>query len=326
MACAVLLFSLFSNLIQSDSTSPWPFQHVDKAAKLSNSAITSVYMDQYDYVWLGTWDGLNRYDGSSIKVYKPDPFLKGTISNNVVRDFLEDGKGNLWIVTHLGINKHNRTTNSFQIYLDSLTDIPFLEYNIRACIGTDSSVWISLIGKGISRYSYKEDMFIPVVFQGIDAKWLSSVINLGQHDGLQYLLGSDGRLVCTVNNRLVYSKKIIDGNTLTFHKFIRVDQRYFLAVVNTHKQLLLYNLDDIERAPDKITLGPVSVSSLSENLNHTAIWLGSESGDIYKITPGYKGFIATSMNSYFPTFSKARIKILCYRGNKTGRCMGRHGW
>src|SRR5688572_25648802 len=195
MFFSLLIFTLFGNLIQGDSTSPWPFQHVDKAAKLSNSAITSVYMDQYDYVWLGTWDGLNRYDGTSIKVYKPDPFLKGTISNNVIRDFLEDGKGNLWVVTHLGINKYNRTTNSFEIYLDSLTDIPFLEYNIRACIGSDSSVWISLIGKGISKYSSDKNKFIPQEFQGIDSNWLTSVVDLGHHNGLQYLLGADGKLI-----------------------------------------------------------------------------------------------------------------------------------
>ena len=90
MSC-ILLFTLFTNLIQGDNASPWPFQHVDKRAKLSNSAITSVYMDRYDHVWLGTWDGLDRYDGSTIKVYKPDPFLKGAISNNVIRNFLEDG-------------------------------------------------------------------------------------------------------------------------------------------------------------------------------------------------------------------------------------------
>ncbi len=316
MSFAILLFTLFGNLIQSDSTSPWPYQHVDKAAKLSNSAITSVYMDRYDYVWLGTWDGLNRYDGSSIKVYKPDPFLKGTISNNVIRDFLEDGRGDLWVVTHLGINKYNRAKNSFQIYLDSLTDIPFLEYNIRACIGADSSIWISLIGKGISRYSRNEDMFVPVNFQGIEAHWLTSVVDLGQHNGLQYLLGSDGKLICTVNNRLVFSKKLSDYNALSYHKFLRVGQRYFLAVSNSDKQLLLYNLADIEKEPDRIALTNISVSSLSENLNHSAIWLGSESGDIFKITPHASGFSAKSMNSFFPAFSKARIKILSIKETK----------
>ena len=215
MFSALLIFTLFGNLIQGDSTSPWPFQHVDKAAKLSNSAITSVYMDRYDYVWLGTWDGLNRYDGSSIKVYKPDPFVKGTISNNVIRDFLEDGRGDFWVVTHQGINRYNRTTNTFQVYLDSLNDIPFLEYNIRACIGSDSSVWVSLTGKGISRYSHETDQFIPVHLQGLDAYWLTSIVDLGQRDGLQYLLGRDGKLACTVNDRLVFSKQLIDEHALS---------------------------------------------------------------------------------------------------------------
>ncbi len=316
MHCVLLFFALFGNLIQSDSTTPWPYQHVDKTSRISNSAITSVYMDQYDYVWLGTWDGLNRYDGSSIKVYKPDPFIKGAISNNVIRDFLEDGKGNLWVVTHQGINKYNRTTNSFQSYFNSQTDIPILEYNIRACIGSDSSVWISLAGKGISRYSQKDDKFIPVKFEGVDTEWLSTVVDLSQHDGLQYFLGNDGKLICTANNRLVFIKELNGEKTPAFHKFLRINNHYFLAIVNAEKQLLFFDLSDIENDPDKIGLGNVSVSSLSENINHTAIWVGSESGDIFKITSQGNGFDAKPMNSFFPSFSKARIKILSIQETK----------
>jgi signal transduction histidine kinase/DNA-binding response OmpR family regulator/ligand-binding sensor domain-containing protein len=316
MFSALLIFTLFGNLIQGDSTSPWPFQHVDKAAKLSNSAITSVYMDRYDYVWLGTWDGLNRYDGSSIKVYKPDPFVKGTISNNVIRDFLEDRRGDFWVVTHQGINRYNRTTNTFHAYLDSLNDIPFLEYNIRACIGSDSSVWVSLTGKGIRRYSFETDQFIPVDLQGLDPYWLTTIVDLGQRDGLQYLLGRDGKLACTVNDRLVFSKQLIDEHALSFHKFLRIGEHYFLAVVNTEKKLLLFDLADIEKDPHILELGNISVSTLSESSNHTAIWIGSESGDILKVLPTGNGFVVTSMNAFFPTFSRARIKILSIQETK----------
>jgi signal transduction histidine kinase/ligand-binding sensor domain-containing protein/AraC-like DNA-binding protein len=316
MSCFILLISLFANVLQSDSTSPWPYQHVDKSAKLSNSAITSVYMDRYDYVWLGTWDGLNRYDGSSIKVYKPDPFLKGTISNNVIRDFLEDGAGNLWVVTHLGINRYNRVTDSFHVYLDSLTDIPFLEYNIRACIGPDSAVWTSLIGKGINRYDRKSDKFVPAIFEGMDAEWFSSVVDLNQYNGLLYFLGNDGRLVCSVNNRVVFNKKLIDRKDLAFHKFVRIGEKSFLAIVNSTKELKLYDLADVEGDPQKIKLGSVSVSSISENLDHTAIWIASESGDIFKIVPEGEGYLLLPMNSFFPAFSKARIKILSIRETK----------
>ena len=167
LALAILSASAYAQPVQ--------FERYSTGEGLTNHAVTAVLQDSRGFLWVGTFDGLNRYDGSSIKVYKPDPFLKGTISNNVIRDLLEDGEGNLWIVTHLGINRYSRNTNSFQIYLDSLTDIPFLEYNIRACIDADSSVLISLIGKGISKYSRTEDRFMPVFYQGVANDWLTSI-------------------------------------------------------------------------------------------------------------------------------------------------------
>lgn len=305
-----LLLSWFSFLIPGDSATAWPYQHVDKRAKLSNSAITSVYMDRFDHVWLGTWDGLDQYDGSSIRVYKPDPFVKGTISNNVIRNFLEDGRGNLWIVTHQGINKYDRTTDSFEHYLDSLNDIPFLEYNIRACVGSDSMIWTSLIGKGISRYSPETNAFVPVNFEGIDAAWLKSVVDLVQHEGLMFLLGSDGKLVCTLNNRVIFSKQLARASDIAFHKFLRIDGKNYLAIARGSGQIGMFDLANIEKEPTWIGLGKVMVSCLSETLDFSAAWVGTESGDIFKITPAAAGFGIKQMNSYFPAFSKARIKIL----------------
>jgi signal transduction histidine kinase/DNA-binding response OmpR family regulator/ligand-binding sensor domain-containing protein len=311
MSIAVILFACFG--IQNDSLSPWPYQHIDNT-QLSNSAITSVYMDRIDHLWLGTWDGLNRYDGSSMEVYKPDPFIPGSISNNVIRGFLEDGNGSLWVVTHQGINKYNRTKNSFQIYLDSLTDVPFLEYNIRASIGPDSAVWVNVLGKGISRYSAEQDEFISVPFAGISPSWHKSIVDLGHHNGLQYLLGSDGRLACSVNDKLIFQKQLTD-QTFSFNKFLRLGQKYFLALI-VDRQLLLFDLSELEKEPNKIKLDDVLVSSLSENLEHTAIWVGSESGEIFKISHGPNGFVAKSMNSFFPAFSKDRIKILSIQETK----------
>jgi signal transduction histidine kinase/ligand-binding sensor domain-containing protein/DNA-binding NarL/FixJ family response regulator len=306
-----IIFTMLFNLIQGDTaSSPWPYQHIDKRAKLSNSAITAVYMDRYDHIWLGSWDGLDRYDGSSIKVYKPDPFLKGTISNNVIRNFLEDGRGNLWVITHQGINKYNRTTDSFQRYLDVMNDMPLIEYNIRACLDEDSTIWASLIGQGISRYSIKDDKFIPVNFTGLDKAWLASVVDLGSHNGLFYFLGSDNKLACTVNNRLVFSKQLSQTAHLTFHKFLHIGQQYFLVVSTDKGELLIYDLADNEKEPQLLQLGSVIVSSISATLDRSSIWIGTESGSIFKVNHQNDRFMATSMNAYFPIFSKARIKIL----------------
>lgn len=57
---------------------------------LSNSAITCIYKDLEGLIWFGSWDGLNRYDGINIRVFKPDIFDEGSLSNNVIRNLLED--------------------------------------------------------------------------------------------------------------------------------------------------------------------------------------------------------------------------------------------
>jgi signal transduction histidine kinase/ligand-binding sensor domain-containing protein/AraC-like DNA-binding protein len=316
MTCLALVISLFASLSPTDSTSPWPYQHVDKSARLSNSAITSVFMDQFDYVWLGTWDGLNRYDGSTIKVFKPDPFSKGTISNNVIRNLLEDRAGNLWVVTHMGINRYDRARDRFQVYLDSLPDIPILEYNLRACIGPDGAVWTSVIGKGISRYSSQSDQFVPVEFQGMDKEWFASVVDLREQNGLLYMLGGDGRLVCAVDNRVVFNKKISEDQKIYFHKFLRINNKCYLAVCTSNRELLIYDVSDIEKSPARIKLGDLVVSTLSENLDGNSAWLGSESGDILKITPHSNSFDLIPMNSFFPTLSDSRIKILSIQESK----------
>ena len=306
----LLLVSLFTFPQSGEEPSPWPFQHVDKNAKLSNSAITAVYMDRFDHVWLGTWDGLDRYDGTAIRVYKPDPFVKGSISNNVIRKFLEDKDGNLWIVTHLGINKYDRSNDSFKSYLDSLTDIPFLENNIRACIGPDSAMWTSQLGTGLSRYSSDRDTFLPISIRGINPEWLKTIVDLQFHAGLLYLLGSDGKMLCTVDNRLVFSKKLPINDPSAFHKFIRFGGRQFLALGNSKGNLQLYNLADVDSSPINLKLGPVAISSLSESLDISSAWVGTENGDIYKIREQGSTFTVQLMNAYFPVFSKARLKIL----------------
>ena len=307
MMNTLLLFGLL-NVMQADTVaSPWPVQQVDN---LSNSAVTSVFMDRHELIWLGTWDGLDQYDGSSIKVYKPDPRAKGQISNNIVREFLEDGNRNLWIVTHQGINRYDRVTDSFKSYLDSLNDVAFLEYNIRACTGPDSSLWVSLVGKGIQRFSPKADAFVPVRFDGIDPAWLTTVINLGINKGLLYLLGMDGKLICTVNNRHVYSKQLINANQLAFHKFLNINNQYYLAITTRSGEFLLHNLSDMDQTYQQFKLGNAIVSSLSENLARTAIWVGTESGDIFQLTDSKNGLTVQPMNSYFPQFSRDKIKIL----------------
>ncbi|HYG37264.1 MAG TPA: two-component regulator propeller domain-containing protein [Cytophagales bacterium] len=304
------------NIGSPDTISSLPSQHVDKKEGLSNSAITSIYMDKYDYIWFGSWDGLNQYDGNSIKVFKPDSFKSTSISNNIIRNFLEDKKGNLWVVTHKGINKYNRDKETFKSYLTNTTDLPVMEYNLRASLGPDSVIITSFIGQGISRYDYEKDAFVPVSFVGIQADWLKNVIDIGHHTGLVYLLGEDGKMVCSVNNRLVFSKTLAPGNKIKFHKFFRMGDRYFLGISEVKGSLKIFDLSNVEKGPEILNFSDVSVSSLSESKDHNAVWIGTELGDIFKLTKEGDVFNSQKMSAFFPQLSSSQRKIFAITETK----------
>ncbi|HCW06995.1 MAG TPA: hypothetical protein DGG95_06485, partial [Cytophagales bacterium] len=177
-------------------------------------------------------------------------------------------------------------------------------------MGPDSTVWASLIGKGLSRYSKTRDAFLPLHFEGIAETWLASVIDVGCDKGLFYLLGSDGKLICTLNNNIVFTKRLIARGQFLFHQFVHLGHDYYMTLATDDGRLLLYNLSDIERAPTTLSLGNAGVSSVNESLDHSSLWIGSEAGSILKVSAVEKHFELHEMNSYFPAFSKSGIKIL----------------
>ena len=80
---------------------------------LSNSSINTIFQDSSNLMWFGTWDGLNRYNGSEFKVYRPLQHDDSSISNHIIRNVIEDNEGMLWIATDRGINRYSPATDSF---------------------------------------------------------------------------------------------------------------------------------------------------------------------------------------------------------------------
>ncbi|MEJ0030509.1 MAG: two-component regulator propeller domain-containing protein [Bacteroidota bacterium] len=307
MKIAAILLTLWG-LNPTEGTPPWPYQHISKESGLSNSAITAVYMDSHDYVWFGSWDGLNRYDGSSIKIYKPDAFAKNSISNNVVRKFLEDKNDNLWVVTHQGINRYDRDEDHFNRYFDEPENLPFSEYSLHAVLGPDSNVWITLRGQGISRFNDTSNKFEPVRVEGVEDEWLKNVLDIGSASGLLYLLGADGNLVCTLNGKVIFTRQLGEKR-IGYHQFVTIGNKYYVVTSSGDGQLSLYSLTAIETSPLEGKL-PNAISSVSETRDHSSLWLGTELGDIYKLTIKDDKAVVVDMSEYFPQFAKAQRKIL----------------
>ena len=94
----------------------YSFEQLDNTQGLSNSSVNCVFQDSQNLLWIGTWDGLNRYNGNNFKIFRPEPNNENSISNQVVLKIGEDNKGEIWILTMHGINRYNKKNNKFKRY------------------------------------------------------------------------------------------------------------------------------------------------------------------------------------------------------------------
>ena len=84
---------------------------------LSQSSVYSIAQDKLGYIWFGTQDGLNRYDGYSMQVFKNNPTDTNSISDNSIWSIISDKNGNLWIGTMRGgLNLYSINKNKFYHY------------------------------------------------------------------------------------------------------------------------------------------------------------------------------------------------------------------
>ena len=83
------------------------FKHLNIDDGLSQNSITCMIRDDKGFMWLGTQDGLNKYDGYEFKIYKNDHSDTTSISDNYILCLLKDPNGFIWIGTEGGLNKYD---------------------------------------------------------------------------------------------------------------------------------------------------------------------------------------------------------------------------
>lgn len=97
------------------SAQPNQVEIIDESQGLSDNRIHSFFKDRQGYIWIGTANGLNRYDGRSFRIYSPANKMD-YLSSEFINSITEDSKGNLWIATRGGLNILDARRDSVTIY------------------------------------------------------------------------------------------------------------------------------------------------------------------------------------------------------------------
>src|SRR6476661_5368789 len=105
-------------LVSLSGQSPsFKFEYLNAADGLSHNKVQCILQDKQGYIWFGTFNGLNRYDGYTFKVFKNIPEDSSTIANNDIICLCQDKEGLIWVGTATSsFSSYNPRTETFKNY------------------------------------------------------------------------------------------------------------------------------------------------------------------------------------------------------------------
>lgn len=136
------------------------FEHLSLEDGLSQSVVNAILQDRKGFLWIGTDDGLNRYDGYNFKVYKPDTNTPFSLSDRSITAIVEDEQGYLWIGTRLGgLNRYDPVTGKFTQYMHNNADRFSIASNyVTALLLDNASLWVGT-NSGLDRLDFASGKF-----------------------------------------------------------------------------------------------------------------------------------------------------------------------
>ncbi|MBN1294017.1 MAG: PAS domain-containing protein [Candidatus Latescibacteria bacterium] len=119
------------------------FERISIEQGLSQSHVTSITQDNQGYMWIGTVNGLNKYDGYEFTVYRNEPDAVNTLASNFILSLFSDSSGNIWLGTYGGgLNKFNPSSGEFSHFSPGPVDSTCFSKNSVYPIIEDSNGFI----------------------------------------------------------------------------------------------------------------------------------------------------------------------------------------
>ena len=144
------------------------FRHYRNETGLSNNSVSSCIQDRRGFLWFGTKEGLNRFDGFQFKIFLHNPSVSNCLTNNFITALCEDGNGWIWIGTSKGICYYKPENDYFGIIKYEDKDIEGLILDVKA--DTKNCIWFTT-SSGVYKYEKERnklrfypstEFFLPV--------------------------------------------------------------------------------------------------------------------------------------------------------------------
>lgn len=159
-----LNITLFYPAVDVQAYSNINFKDITIEDGLAQATVERIYQDSRGYIWIGTYDGLNRYDGKDFKVYRYEEDSQNSIASNTIIAIEEDNNGYLWVGTANGLSKINLNDDSVTNYYNKSEEGNLSHYNIcDILIAADGTVLVAT-ADGLNIYNKEKDSFERILY------------------------------------------------------------------------------------------------------------------------------------------------------------------
>ena len=254
----IVIFFSVDSLSQSKRYS---LKNITTVNGLSQSSVIAIHQDLNGQMWFGTRDGLNRYDGSGITVFRNNPKDTLSICNNDILSIEGDKTGNIWIGTYNGLNCYNPVTNIFKHYLHGNATNTLSNNTIWKIKEIKNEIWIATSG-GLSIFNKSTQKFTSVFHNSKDNLSLPNnfVLSIYETKKGAIWIGTTNGLCRLVNRK---------GNTFRFKQYYT--QNNESVYVQDIKEDYLGNLWVATKTNGLLKLDPTSKKMLPFSVNQNQI-------------------------------------------------------
>ena len=311
----IISFILISLSGLQAQNSPIPFERISIQNGLSQNTVTCIFQDSKGFMWFGTYDGLNRYDGKNFKVFRHDPENNYSISHSSISAIFEDKFGKLWIgTTGGGLNLYDREKEIFVRYNFDPDDSTSLSSNTVRTICEDRSgnLWIGTWGGGLDLFNREKNYFINYKYNPKNPNSLiDNRVAVIEDDDKGNLWIATGNGLCKYNPGKEqfkgYKNEPSDPQSLSLNDVstIHIDLNNNIWVGTWGGGLNLFNPANEKFI--RFIHDPYNLRSISHNIirnvysdNFDNIYIATWGGGLNILNPGTKNFLHIKNNPSDP--------------------------